>query len=63
MQPWAGYLPVPIRQCHRRVYKFFTKLGMKTVWSNELYALRDTLSARQQEGDKTVPDLLTGIRL
>jgi hypothetical protein len=44
--------------------KFFTKLGMKTVWPNEsLIPLRDTLSARQQERDKTVPDLLTTITL
>ena len=38
---------------------FFTKMGMKTVWPDELIDLRDTLSARQQEGDKTFPDLLT----
>jgi hypothetical protein len=44
--------------------KFFNKMGMKTVWSNEsLIPLRDTLSARQHEGDKTVPDLLTMITL
>jgi hypothetical protein len=43
---------------------FFKKLGMKTVWSDEsLIPLRDTLSARQQEGHKTVPDLLTMITL
>jgi hypothetical protein len=44
--------------------KFFNKLGMKPVWSHEsLIPVRDSLSARQQEGDKTVPDLLTMITL